>query len=56
MTEIKPKKTNLPADAKPYKNLVVTIEDARARTSIWLEMDGKEYRVRKVKEPRKQRH
>ena len=56
MTEIKPKKYHLPKDAKPYKNLIVTIEDAKARTSIWMEQDGRDFRVRKVKEPRKQRH
>lgn len=54
MTNTKPKRPRLPAKARPHKGLIVTIEDRKSKTSIWLEKDGKNFKVHKVKERKSQ--
>ena len=50
MSKAKPCIIKLPVDAKPFKNTVVSIENDKERTVIWLEMSDHGYQVRKIKE------
>jgi hypothetical protein len=54
MTNIKPKRPRTSAKVRPHKGLIVTIEDKKMKTSIWLEKVGKNFKVHKVKERKSQ--